>query len=69
VSGIVVLPDPDNGPPLLGEPLVCFTVALTVAAYFVSPEGGVGLGDGVVLWAAVPEATIQEDCNARLSKN
>jgi hypothetical protein len=57
---VLMLPDPEHGPPEFDEMCVGFSVALHVASEFEGPPGGVGLGCGLVFGAAVPEAAVHE---------
>ena len=58
---VLMLPDPEHGPPEFDEMRVSFSVALDVAGELGGPPGSVGLGRGLVFGAAVPEATVHED--------
>lgn len=57
----VVLPDPHDGPPGLGERCIDPTVALDVRSELWHPVLEVRLRDVLVVWATVPEAAIDED--------
>lgn len=60
---ILVFPDPEAHPSGVSELLVGVTVTRDVAFHFVGPELGVRHGNGVVLRAPVPKASIEEDRN------
>ena len=57
---VLMLPDPEHGPPEFDEMRVGFSVTLHVASELGGPPGGVGLGCGLVLGATVPEAAVHE---------
>jgi hypothetical protein len=60
-----VLPDAQDCPPGGSQQRVCLDVALPVALDLLRPVEGVRLGDCVVVWTPVPEATVQEDRQVR----
>ena len=60
VLRVLMLPDPEHRPPEFDEMRVGFSVALHVAGELRTPPGGIGLGCGSVLGAAVPEAPVHE---------
>lgn len=66
---VFVLPHPDAGPPCVSEPAVRVTVSYPVGENLLRPERGVGRSDGVVLGAAVPEATVHEHSDSRRAEH
>lgn len=56
-----VLPDPDDGPLVVGEGLIDSAVTLDVGRKLRFPVVGVRPGDLLVFRAAVPEAAVHED--------
>lgn len=55
-----MLPDPDDGPPGVGEGLVDVAVALGVGRELRDPVAGVRLWDVLVVRASVPEASVDD---------
>jgi len=64
-----VLPRPQDAPTGVGERLVYGEVAGNVALELRTPVVGVGLRLSSVLWASVPEATVDEYGESRASKD
>lgn len=64
-----VLPDTYNVPACLFQELIGFVIALTVLLDLVGPIVGVCLSDRVVIWASMPEASVEEDGNPGSRKN
>ena len=64
-----VLPDTHNVPACLFQELVGFVIAPTVLLDLVGPIVGVCLGDRVVVWASMPEASVEEDGNSSSREN
>jgi len=63
-----MLPDTQNEPAGVMESAVRVSVALPVAAHLLDPIGGIRVGSRTaVLWAAVPEAAVNEDRDLRRS--
>ena len=65
----VVFPESQNDPSLGCEELLRPPVPLHVAREFVLPEDGVGRGLNLVLRAAMPKTTVDEDCDAFCRKD
>lgn len=59
-AGVLVFPDPHDGPAGLGQPAVGVAVPSFICRNLRSPEFGVRRGDGVVFWAPMPETPVQE---------
>jgi len=64
-----VLPKSQDSPPLIFEDGVGLFVALLVSLNLRSPPVGIGPRLPEVLWASVPEAAVDEDCNPSAPKN
>ena len=62
---VFVLPEPQDEPARLEEQLVGLAISLAIARDLCPPIVGVGLGFLVVLRAAMPVATINEDGDTR----
>lgn len=60
-----MLPDPDNCPAGVGQCLVGAAVASHVRVELLLPPGAVGLWHRAVLWAAMPEASVDEHGDLR----
>ncbi len=56
-----MLPDADDFPSLPAELALDALIAGHVLLAFTVPKCAVGFGAGVALWAAVPEAAVDED--------
>lgn len=56
-----MLPEPQYHPPCGFERGVCFAIALDVALKLRQPVLGVALRQCRMLWATMPEATVDED--------
>ena len=56
-----VFPDPKGRPASRSEKEVCLLIPATVAGDLVGPVLGIRTGNCVMLWAAMPEATINEN--------
>lgn len=61
----LVFPDADHAPARLLEECGRLCIPLPIASYLLRPEAPVRHGRGVVDRAAMPEASVQEDCDAR----
>ncbi len=59
--GILVFPHPNHRPSRRCQSLISVTVTLDCATQLVAPPLSVASRDASVLWAAVPEAAIDED--------
>ena len=60
-DGIFVFPDPDNCPAGLGQQGIGCAVAPHVGVEFVAPPVRIGLGEGLVFGASVPEASVHKN--------
>jgi hypothetical protein len=63
-----MLPDPHHVPAERRKTPISVAIAVDVAPQLRPPKLGVGARPGRVLWASVPETTIDEDSNALLRK-
>lgn len=62
---VLVLPEPQNSPPLCAQPVVGVGITGLVASQFLLPPGAVVLGVRAVLRAPVPEASVDKHCHSR----
>lgn len=62
---VVVLPEPKDGPTSIPQVRIGAPVTTDVASELLLPPRGVVRGRGSVLRARVPEAAVDEDCDAR----
>ena len=60
----VVLHEGDDGEAELAEMVGLTAVAPTVVGYLLTPPPAIPLGFDVAAWAAVPEASMHENCDA-----
>ena len=67
-DGIVMLPNVDRHPTHVLQGCVSSTVSLPVPGQFCFPPGSIVLGRHIVNRTAMPEASVDEDCQLRLSK-
>lgn len=65
IEGILVLPDPQADPSGFSKLLIGFLITLSISPHLLRPELSIRGSDGVVLWAPVPEASVDEDCDPR----
>jgi hypothetical protein len=68
VLGILVLPNTKYSPPKIAQSLVGILIPLHILPNFPSPPIHVGLGSSAVNRTVVPEAAIDENCEARPRK-
>ena len=61
---VLMFPEPEDRPSCGGKPLIGVPIASAVPGDLLFPVVGVGRSLGVVLWAAVPEAAVEEDRDA-----
>jgi hypothetical protein len=59
-----MFPDPNHSPPSVGKQLISFTVTSTITFNLVPPEFVVHSSGTIVLRAAMPIASVNEDRNA-----
>ena len=64
-----VLPDPHNPPAFGSEGLLNVLVPILIFLNLFSPEFSVSVGDRTATSAAMPKATVQENCKARSGEN
>lgn len=64
-----VFPNTYHVPACVGQAVVRVSVAHHIGLNLLAPEGGIRLGPGSVLRAAMPEAAVDEDNHARWAKD
>jgi hypothetical protein len=62
---ILMLPDTNHGPAIRLEFLVGVVISLTIRENLLPPPLGVGLWPGAMDRTAMPEATVQKDCDVQ----